>query len=60
MKQWPNTSSNKTCEVTFARIQVMLFIIYKAREIVTCDESARIGLLCSYPNSTIQLFTKKE
>ena len=45
MKRWPNTSSNKTCEVYFARIQVILFVVFKGREIVTSDESARIGLL---------------
>ena len=27
MKRWPNTSSNKVCEVTFARIQVLFAII---------------------------------
>lgn len=60
MKRWPNTSSNKTCEVVFARIQVLMFNAFHLREIVICDESVKTGLLCNYQNSTIPSSIKKK
>ena len=44
-KRWPNTTSKKVCEITFARIQVELVSLIQNRETMTCENYARTGQL---------------